>query len=92
MRMLTGSPDWRNVTSPGFAAAVLIAIGVLSYRLIFAPFHGVHSAAECAQAYAEARTRQDSVSVDFLSLPDPAGRPVDQRCGYLRATTADRSR
>lgn len=92
MRMVVRWPRWRGLGAYGLSVTVLIAIAVLFYRLAFAPIHGVPDVAACARAYAEAETRQDTVSVDFLSYPDPAGHRVDQRCGYLRAATVDFSR
>jgi hypothetical protein len=74
------------------AVAVLLALAVLSYRLVLGPIHAVHDAAGCARAYARARTHADTLSVDFLSYPDPAGRPVALRCGALRTATVDLTR
>jgi hypothetical protein len=69
----------------GAAAAVLVLLALLGWRLALAPVHGVRDAAACERAYAAARTHADSLSAAFLSFPDPAGRAVKRRCGELRA-------
>lgn len=68
---------------------VLLALAVLSYRLIRAPIHGVPNASDCARAYAEARTHEQKISADNLSYQDPARPGVDMRCGMVRAGVVD---
>jgi len=68
----------------GLASAVLIALALLTHRLMHAPIHGVHDAAACMRAYREARTHNDTLSADFLSYQDPARRGVDLRCAEVR--------
>lgn len=68
----------------GGALTIVLGLAVLISTLAFAPIHGVHSAAECQRAYAKADSRSDTMSVDFLSFPDPAGHAVPHRCGELR--------
>lgn len=68
----------------GAAAVVVIALAIVGWRLALAPVHGVADAASCERAFAEARTRADSVWAGFLSFPDPARRAVNRRCRELR--------
>lgn len=68
-------------------AAVLVALITLVARLALAPGHGVRDAAGCERAYAAARTHADTLSVAFLSYPDPRQRGLKRRCGELRAAT-----
>ena len=79
---------WRDSVRCGAAAVLLLALTVLGARLALAPIHGVRSAAECARAYAEARTHADTASVDMVSYPGSPGRPAGRRrlCGQLRRT------
>ena len=60
---------------------VTLAIAVLVANLALAPVHGVHTADDCARAYANATSRTDSISVDMLSYPDRLNRSVTRRCG-----------
>ena len=78
--VLRQSPVLRYAT----AAALVVGFVVLVGRLALAPVHGVHTAAECDRAYASAQTRTDSIAVDFLSFPDPAGRQITRRCNEVR--------
>jgi hypothetical protein len=64
------------------ATAMLLLVVVVG-TLALGPVHGVKNAAACERAYAEAKTRTDSISVELLSFPDPAGRRVTRRCGEL---------
>lgn len=68
----------------GFALIVLLALIAVSYRLMDAPIHGVHRAADCARAYADARTYEEQLSADNLSYQDPSRPGVDTRCGMVR--------
>jgi hypothetical protein len=93
MRVLEATtPDaprrgWRDWVRYGAAAALLLALTALGARLAFAPIHSVRTAAECARAYAEARTHADTLSVDMLSYPGSPGEPAGRRvCGGLRRT------
>jgi hypothetical protein len=70
-------------------AVVLIALAVLVSRLAIGPVHGVDSAEACKRAYANAKTRADSVSVATLSFPDPARQPVPRRCSEFNTVYAD---
>ena len=74
-----------NALSRLFGISVLLATVMLVTRLSLAPVHGVHSADECARAYAAASSRTDTISADMLSFTDPAHRRVRRRCGELRA-------
>jgi hypothetical protein len=67
----------------GVSVALLLL--VLTVRLALGPIHAVQDAAGCERAYADARTRMDSLSVTYLSFPDPAARQLRHRCGELRA-------
>lgn len=68
---------------------VVLLLAVLASRLALGPIHAVRNAAGCERAYADARTRTDSLSVTFLSFPDSAGRQIRHRCGELRAAVVD---
>lgn len=70
-------------------AIVVLLLAVLATRLALGPIHAVRDAAGCERAYADARTRTDSLSVTFLSFPDPAGHGMRHRCGELRAAVVD---
>ena len=75
----------------GFAAsatAMLLLVGLVG-KLALGPVHGVKDAAACERAYADARTRTDSISVELLSFPDPAGRRVTRRCGELHPANVE---
>lgn len=63
---------------------VVLLLVVLASRLALGPIHAVRDAAGCERAYADARTRTDSLSVTYLSFPDPAERQIRHRCGELR--------
>ena len=78
-------------TMPAYigGAVVLIALAVLVSRLAIGPVHGVSSADDCKRAYANAKTRADSVSVATLSFPDPARQPVTRRCSEFNTVYAD---
>lgn len=75
-------PSSRLLRHTGVAALVLGIVALVS-TLALAPVHGVHSAAECREAYAKAVTRQDSISVGFASFPDSAGRNISHRCNEV---------
>ncbi|BAH40416.1 MAG TPA: hypothetical protein DGD08_05020 [Gemmatimonas aurantiaca] len=80
----------RTIGRYGFAAGLLLALGFFAYRLAIAPVHAVSSASACDGAYARAHTRADSIAVDLLSYPDPAGYGVDRRCGTRESSVAVR--
>lgn len=63
------------------AATITVALVLLVARLALAPVHGVHGSVDCAEAYAAATSRTDSISVDMLSYPDSMNRSVRRRCG-----------
>ena len=67
----------------------LLLLVVLVGKLAIGPVHGVKNAAACERAYADARSRTDSISVELLSFPDPAGRRVTRRCGELHPDNVD---
>jgi len=81
----------RSFVQSGFGLIVLLALVVLSYRLMHAPIHGVHQASDCARVYAEARTYEEKLSADNLSYQDPARPGVDMRCGMVRAGAVGRA-
>lgn len=85
-RLLSARPSWRTLAPYGIGTAVVITILAAYARLALVPIHGVHDEAACTRAYAKARTFRDSLSVDFLSYPDPSGRAISHRCGYVRST------
>ena len=69
----------------GVGVGAILALGGAYYVLALGPIHGVGSAAECADAYAKAKTHQDSLSIDLMSVPDSTGHGMNTRCGWLRA-------
>jgi len=71
------------------SVSVMLLLAVLVGKLALGPVHGVKNAAACERAYADARTRTDSISVELLSFPDPAGRRVTRRCGELRPANVE---
>ncbi|HWJ14255.1 MAG TPA: hypothetical protein VNS10_10975 [Gemmatimonadaceae bacterium] len=82
----------RGFVQRALALAVVLALIVLSYRLMRAPIHGVHTATDCARAYADARTYGEKLSADNLSFQDPTRPGVDMRCGMVRAGVVARAR
>ena len=70
-------------STAGVSVALLLV--VLTVRLALGPIHAVRDAAGCERAYADARTRMDSLSVTYLSFPGSAARQLRHRCGELRA-------
>ncbi len=85
------SGSGRLARAAGYTASMtaLCLLVVLVGNLALGPVHGVRNEAACERAYAEARTRTDSISAQLLSFPDPAGRGVTRRCGELHAATVD---
>ncbi|MES2521696.1 MAG: hypothetical protein V4617_03275 [Gemmatimonadota bacterium] len=79
-----GPPRLRRVRQYGLGAGVLLTVAFLAYQMMLGPVHGVADASECARAYADARSRTDTVSVDFMSYPDTGGRRRKMLCGLLR--------
>ena len=69
-----------------FSAGVVVALVVLLAKLAIAPVHGVRNAADCARAYADARSRTDTIAADLLSFPDGRSRRISHRCGERRQT------
>jgi hypothetical protein len=74
----------RDAISRFVSASVLVVLVVLVAKLAIAPVHGVHDAAGCERAWAEARSRTDTISADLLSFPDSMNRRLSRRCGELR--------
>ncbi len=70
-------------STAGVSVALLLV--ALASRLALGPIHAVRDAAGCERAYADARTKMDSLSVTYLSFPDSATRQLRHRCGELRA-------
>ena len=92
VRELMASPAGVRVAhaAPYMASAtVVLLLVVLASRLAFGPIHAVRDAAGCERAYADARTRTDSLSVTYLSFPDSSGHGTRHRCGELRAAVVD---
>ena len=79
------SSSGRLSRAAGYTASltVMLLLVVLVGKLAIGPVHGVKNAVECERAYADARTRTDSISVELLSFPDPSGHRVTRRCGEL---------
>ncbi len=85
---LTTSPARSRLARAARSAAgvsVALLLVALASRLALGPIHAVRDAAGCERAYADARTKMDSLSVTYLSFPDSATRLVRHRCGELRA-------
>jgi hypothetical protein len=74
----------KNAVPRFISASVLVVLVVLVAKLAIAPVHGVHDAAGCEQAWADARSRTDTISADLLSFPDSLNRRISRRCGELR--------
>ena len=74
----------------GVAASAAIAASALAYGMLTGPVHATSDAAGCDRAYAEARTRQDSLEVNLMSYPDAAGRT--RLCGMLHQPVVDITR
>jgi len=85
---LTTSPARSRLVRAARSAAgvsVALLLVALASRLALGPIHAVRDAAACERAYADARTKMDSLSVTYLSFPDSATRRLRHRCGELRA-------
>lgn len=65
---------------------VLLATGIVLFK---APLYSRHSADECLQAYAMARTHTDTAHVDLLPYSPAKGPSTNRRCGEVRAVRAD---
>ena len=74
----------RDAISRFVSASVLVVLVVLVAKLAIAPVHGVHDAGGCERAWANARSRTDTISADLLSFPDSMNRRLSRRCGELR--------
>lgn len=64
------------------SVALVIMIAVLAALLATAPLHERYSEQQCRDAYARARTRLDTVAVDFKPLANRRGN--NPRCRELR--------
>lgn len=65
------------------SVALVILIGVVLVKLVLSPFYERYDADECREAYARARTRADTVAVDFHPYSSPRGGR-NPRCGEIR--------
>jgi hypothetical protein len=78
-----------RVAAYAASATAILLLVVLVGKLALGPVHGVRNTAACERAYAEARTRTDSMSAELLSFPDPAGSRVTRRCGELHPANVE---
>jgi len=65
------------------SVALVALIGALVVKLALAPLWQRYSTEECGEAYARARTRADTVAVDFRPYASPLGGRK-ARCGGTR--------
>ena len=65
------------------SVALVTLIGALVVKLTLAPLYQRYSAEECRKGYASARTRADTVAVDFRPYTSPLGGR-NPRCGEIR--------
>lgn len=65
------------------SVALVVLIGALAVKLALAPLYQRYSAEQCRQAYASARTRADTIAVDFRPYASPLGGR-NPRCGQTR--------
>jgi hypothetical protein len=78
---------WLNATPLkrlGAAILVLATIGI-ALKLAIGPLYERYDATQCREAYARARTRSDTVAVDFQPYASPHGGR-NPRCGETRVT------
>lgn len=68
------------------SVGIALVIGVLVSKLALAPFWDRYNAEECRKAYAEARTRMDTVKVDFRPSGSSRSR---SRCSEVRGVSID---
>ncbi len=85
----SGAGRLSRVAAYAASATAILLLVVLVGKLALGPVHGVSNTAACERAYAEARTRTDSMSVELLSFPDPAGSRVTRRCGELHPANVE---
>lgn len=78
---------WRRAAPHAWSVAVFAVIVAVTGRMVLGPVHAVRDAKGCRRAYAEARTRQDTVSVDRLSYPDSTAPRRRGRCVFQRIAT-----
>ena len=67
---------------------LVIAMLAVAAKLASAPLYRRYDAGQCIQAYAAARTRDDSSRVDLHPYRSPNGSR-NARCGETRATLVD---
>lgn len=82
--VLSEGPRLTGTLRYAASALVLAVIVAVVSKLALAPVRGVHDADACRRAYAEARSRTDSIAVDTRSFRDPAMGHLMRRCGELR--------
>ena len=70
------------------SVALVIVAAVLIAKLALAPLYTRYDANQCREAYARARTRADTVAVDFRPYKSPYGGR-NPRCGEVRVGPGD---
>jgi hypothetical protein len=71
-----------------FSVGLVVAILVIAAQLAFAPLYKRYDARQCREAYAAARTREDSSRVD-LHPYGARNASRNERCGVTRAMRVD---
>ena len=71
-----------------FSLGLVVAMLAVAAKLASAPLYRRYDAGQCRQAYAAARTRDDSSRVDLHPYRSPNGSS-NARCGETRATFVD---
>ncbi|HYC51964.1 MAG TPA: hypothetical protein VEB19_12700 [Gemmatimonadaceae bacterium] len=70
------------------SAATLVVLVGIAVVLVGAPLHAPYTPAECAAAYAGARSRADTAQIDLHRLKTTAGIRDNRRCGSTRAVAS----
>jgi hypothetical protein len=85
---------WLNATTLKRVSAVVLVLATIgiALKLALGPLYERYDATQCREAYARARTRSDTIAVDFQPYASARGGR-NPRCGETRmvrpATGAD---
>ena len=71
-----------------FSLSLVLAIAVVAAKLALAPLYKRNDDRQCREAYAAARTRDDSARVDLLPY-GARNESGNARCGIVRARRLD---
>jgi hypothetical protein len=69
---------------------LLVLVALLAMKLAVAPLYDRYNAAECREAYAQARTLADSLRIDLHPYASPRGSR-NPRCGETRVRPVNES-